>query len=105
MQLIFTLIQPQQTFNPLFPTVLSFFFLFAEKDAGGAQQNKPSKPSKQTWRSQRVRPAPSQQPRQDSKDKRHPFALYGSGEKDADMAGRKTHNVCPAASTHEVTLV
>lgn len=93
--------------RPLIPSfqhlLFCFFFLFAEKESGGAQQSKPSKPSKQTWRSQRVRPAPSQQPREDSKDSRHPFALYGSGEKDADMAGRKTHNVCPAASTHEVT--
>lgn len=80
-------------------------FLFAEKDTGGAQQSKPSKSSKQTWRSQRVRPAPARQPREDSKDRIHPFALYGSGEKDADIADRKTHNVCPAASTHEVTFL
>lgn len=80
-------------------------FLFAEKDTGGAQQSKPSKSSKQTWRSLRVRPAPARQPREDSKDRRHPFALYGSGEKEADIAGRKTHNVCPAASTHEVIFL
>nr|XP_046240158.1 centriole, cilia and spindle-associated protein [Scatophagus argus]XP_046240167.1 centriole, cilia and spindle-associated protein [Scatophagus argus]XP_046240175.1 centriole, cilia and spindle-associated protein [Scatophagus argus] len=73
-----------------------------EKDAGGPQQSKPRKSSKQTWRSQRVRPAPAQQPREDSKDRRHPFALYGSGEKDADIASRKTHNVGPAASTNEI---
>ncbi|XP_040888451.1 centriole, cilia and spindle-associated protein [Toxotes jaculatrix] len=65
-------------------------------------QPQQSKPSKQTWRSQKVRPAPSRQPREDSKETRHPFALYGSGEKDADIAGRKTHNVGPAASTNEI---
>ncbi|XP_076582210.1 centriole, cilia and spindle-associated protein [Chaetodon auriga] len=70
-----------------------------EKDMGGPQQSKLPKSSKQ---SQRVRPAPTQQPREDSKDSRHPFALYGSGEKDADIAGRKTHNVGPAASTNEI---
>lgn len=32
----------------------------------------------------------------------HPFALYGSGERDADAAGRKTHNVRPAASTRHI---
>ncbi|XP_018522215.1 centriole, cilia and spindle-associated protein isoform X2 [Lates calcarifer] len=75
-----------------------------ERDTGRhrQQQSKPSKSSKQTWRSQRVRPAPSRQPREDSKERRHPFALYGSGERDADIAGRKTHNVGPAASTNEI---
>ncbi|XP_035538009.1 centriole, cilia and spindle-associated protein [Morone saxatilis] len=73
-----------------------------EKETGGPQQSKPSKSSKQTWRSQRVRPAPTRQPVEDSKDSRHPFALYGSGEKDADIAGRKTHNVGPVASTNEI---
>ncbi|XP_029948480.1 centriole, cilia and spindle-associated protein [Salarias fasciatus] len=62
----------------------------------------PNKSTKQTWRSQRVRPATSRQPREESKDSRHPFALYGSGEKDADIAARKTHNVGPAASTKEI---
>ncbi|XP_042353752.1 centriole, cilia and spindle-associated protein [Plectropomus leopardus] len=66
------------------------------------QQSKPPKSSKQTWRSQRVKPAPTRQPRDDSKESRHPFALYGSGEKDADMASRKTHNVGPVASTTEI---
>ncbi|XP_059213348.1 centriole, cilia and spindle-associated protein isoform X3 [Centropristis striata] len=75
-----------------------------ERDTGGLrpQPSKPSKSSKQTWRSQRVRPAATQQLRDDSKESRHPFALYGSGEKDADMASRKTHNVGPAASTTEI---
>ncbi|XP_030628193.1 centriole, cilia and spindle-associated protein [Chanos chanos] len=36
------------------------------------------------------------------KENRHPFALYGSGERQADMASKKTHNVCPAASTSEI---
>lgn len=97
--------------TPHFKLFCSWYFraalslLFAEKDASGAQQSKPSKSSKQAWRSLRVRPAPARQPREDGKDRRHPFALYGSGEKDADIAGRKTHNVCPAASTHEVTFL
>lgn len=87
------------------PGLLPLSFLLVDKDTGGIKQSKPSKLSRQAWRSQRVRPAPAQQSREDSQDRRHPFALYGSGEKDADTAGRKTHNVCPAASTHEVTSV
>ncbi|RVE74669.1 hypothetical protein OJAV_G00024290 [Oryzias javanicus] len=60
------------------------------------------KSSKSTKRAQRVRPAPPRQPRKDAKESRHPFALYGSGERSADMAGRRTHNVGPAASTTEI---
>ncbi|XP_056616644.1 centriole, cilia and spindle-associated protein [Triplophysa dalaica] len=36
------------------------------------------------------------------KENRHPFALYGGGEKQTDMASRKTHNVGPEASTAEI---
>ncbi|XP_046733255.1 LOW QUALITY PROTEIN: centriole, cilia and spindle-associated protein [Silurus meridionalis] len=36
------------------------------------------------------------------KESRHPFAMYGSGEKQADMASKRTHNVGPAASTKEI---
>lgn len=37
------------------------------------------------------------------KESRHPFAMYGSGERQADMASKRTHNVGPAASTKEVS--
>ncbi|KAA8595506.1 centriole, cilia and spindle-associated protein [Etheostoma spectabile] len=75
-----------------------------ERDTGGPrlQQSKPSKSSKQTWRSQRVRPAPTRQPGDGSKESRHPFALYASGEKNSNMCSKKTHNVGPAASTTEI---
>ncbi|KAJ8359942.1 hypothetical protein SKAU_G00164670 [Synaphobranchus kaupii] len=33
---------------------------------------------------------------------RHPFAMYGWAEQQADMAGKKTHNVLPAVSTTEI---
>lgn len=39
------------------------------------------------------------------KENRHPFALYGGGEKQTDMASRKTHNVGPEASTAEVSVI
>ncbi|CAN9506955.1 unnamed protein product [Ophioblennius macclurei] len=61
-----------------------------------------NKSTKQTWHSQRVRPATTRQLKEENKDSRHPFALYGSGEKDADISARKTHNVGPAASTKEI---
>ncbi|XP_072320980.1 centriole, cilia and spindle-associated protein [Eucyclogobius newberryi] len=57
--------------------------------------------SKQS-RSQRVRPAPTQQIKENVKENRHPFILYASGEKDSDIARRKTHNVRPVASTKEI---
>ncbi|XP_062850914.1 centriole, cilia and spindle-associated protein [Trichomycterus rosablanca] len=36
------------------------------------------------------------------KGSRHPFALYGSGERQADMASKRTHNVSAGASTKEI---
>ncbi|XP_075905916.1 centriole, cilia and spindle-associated protein isoform X2 [Nelusetta ayraudi] len=73
-----------------------------DKTTGGIIQSKPSKQSRQARRSHHVKPVAAQQSREDSQESRHPFALYGSGEKDADTAGRKTHNVCPVASTHQI---
>ncbi|XP_076011931.1 centriole, cilia and spindle-associated protein [Genypterus blacodes] len=73
-----------------------------ESAATRLQQVKSSKSSKPTWRTSRVRPAPSQAPIEDSKERRHPFVLYGSGEKDANTSGKKTHNVGPVASTTEI---
>lgn len=54
---------------------------------------KPTRPKSQPHKGQDVK---------DSKESRHPFALYGWGERQADMASKKTHNVCPAASTKEI---
>lgn len=50
----------------------------------------------------RVRPARLQKPTEVNKENRHPFALYGSGERQADMAARRTHNVGPLLSTNEI---
>ncbi|XP_053768295.1 centriole, cilia and spindle-associated protein [Desmodus rotundus] len=36
------------------------------------------------------------------KEKRHPFALYGWGEKQTDTGSQKTHNVCASAPVHEI---
>ncbi|CAG11008.1 unnamed protein product, partial [Tetraodon nigroviridis] len=70
-----------------------------EKKAGQSKQRKASRSSR---RCRRASGATAQPRGQDGKQRRPPFALYASGEKDASTAGRKTHNVCPAASTHEI---
>ncbi|KAK2489335.1 hypothetical protein MC885_004419 [Smutsia gigantea] len=36
------------------------------------------------------------------KENKHPFALYGWGEKQTDTGGQKTHNVCASAPVHEI---
>ncbi|KAK6328215.1 hypothetical protein J4Q44_G00001930 [Coregonus suidteri] len=41
-------------------------------------------------------------PKETDKKNRHPFALYGGGDRPAEMARKKTHNVGPAASTKEI---
>ncbi|KPP64375.1 centriole, cilia and spindle-associated protein-like [Scleropages formosus] len=58
----------------------------------------------QQYRSRKSTRAKSQ-PREATdtdKENRHPFALYGSGEKQAEMAAKRTHNVLPCASTKEI---
>lgn len=37
------------------------------------------------------------------KENKHPFALYGWGEKQTDTGSQKTHNVCASASVNEVS--
>nr|XP_058909881.1 centriole, cilia and spindle-associated protein isoform X2 [Kogia breviceps] len=36
------------------------------------------------------------------KEHKHPFALYGWGEKQMDTGSQKTHNVCASAPVHEI---
>lgn len=50
----------------------------------------------------KVKPHATKDP---DKENRHPFALYGAGEKQTDMASKKTHNVGPATSTAEVSVL
>lgn len=61
-------------------------------------QNTPKSKRHRTTRS-KVKPHVT---KDTDKENRHPFALYGSGEKQTDMASRKTHNVGPVASTSEI---
>ncbi|XP_077419311.1 centriole, cilia and spindle-associated protein [Vanacampus margaritifer] len=70
-----------------------------EPAAPHAPQTKPPRRSRFASVQRVKKAAPARPPDEDSK---HPFAMYASGEKDADIAGRKTHNVRPAASTNEI---
>ncbi|NXS06706.1 CCSAP protein, partial [Neodrepanis coruscans] len=36
------------------------------------------------------------------KENKHPFALYGWGERQTDTGSQKTHNVCASASMNEI---
>ncbi|XP_024069588.2 centriole, cilia and spindle-associated protein [Terrapene carolina triunguis] len=48
------------------------------------------------------RSAKSPQRTDAAKEHKHPFALYGWGEKHTDTGSQKTHNVCASASVHEI---
>ncbi|XP_053720855.1 centriole, cilia and spindle-associated protein isoform X1 [Synchiropus splendidus] len=74
----------------------------AVEDPGGGPQQPTKLPKQRPRRPQQVRPALSRPSRDHSTEARHPFVLYGAGEKHSDIAGRKTHNVGPAASTNEI---
>lgn len=67
-----------------------------ESEGPQSQQNKTSKQNRV------LRLKPVHQSNEDRKQIRHPFVLYASGEKDSDIASRKTHNVRPVASTQEI---
>ncbi|XP_077202523.1 centriole, cilia and spindle-associated protein isoform X2 [Paroedura picta] len=60
-------------------------------------------PSHSALTSQGVRrQAKSPQRTETPKGTRHPFALYGWGEKQTDTGSQKTHNVCASASASEI---
>ncbi|XP_066467524.1 centriole, cilia and spindle-associated protein [Tiliqua scincoides] len=48
------------------------------------------------------RPTRSPQRTDTAKGTKHPFALYGWGEKQTDTGSQKTHNVCASASVNEI---
>uniref|UniRef100_A0A8C9EGM8 Centriole, cilia and spindle associated protein n=1 Tax=Pavo cristatus TaxID=9049 RepID=A0A8C9EGM8_PAVCR len=49
------------------------------------------------------RSAKSPQKTDAPKETKHPFALYGWGERQTDTGSQKTHNVCASASVNEVS--
>nr|XP_009679371.1 PREDICTED: centriole, cilia and spindle-associated protein [Struthio camelus australis] len=48
------------------------------------------------------RSAKSPQKTDAPKENKHPFALYGWGERQTDTGSQKTHNVCASASVNEI---
>ncbi|XP_068920983.1 centriole, cilia and spindle-associated protein isoform X1 [Petaurus breviceps papuanus] len=48
------------------------------------------------------KPAKSPQRPSKTKEIKHPFALYGWGEKQTDTGSQKTHNVCASASAQQI---
>ncbi|XP_062831697.1 centriole, cilia and spindle-associated protein isoform X2 [Anolis carolinensis] len=67
----------------------------------GQQQGPPASRSAVGARGDRRR-AKSPQRTETTKELRHPFALYGWGEKQTDTGNQKTHNVCASASQNEI---
>ncbi|XP_060609794.2 centriole, cilia and spindle-associated protein isoform X1 [Anolis sagrei] len=67
----------------------------------GQQQEPPASRSAVGARGDRRR-AKSPQRTETTKELRHPFALYGWGEKQTDTGNQKTHNVCASASQNEI---
>ncbi|XP_015283794.1 PREDICTED: centriole, cilia and spindle-associated protein [Gekko japonicus] len=80
-----------------------------EKKSAGKERNSStshqpgSSPSRSalTSRGDR-RQAKSPQRTERPKGAKHPFALYGWGEKQTDTGSQKTHNVCASASANEI---
>ncbi|XP_077568920.1 centriole, cilia and spindle-associated protein [Stigmatopora nigra] len=72
-----------------------------EKDAAVPQKQQKKLPWPKSIRPRppRVKSALARPPIEDEK---HPFAMYASGERDSDTAGRKTYNVRPLASTNQI---
>ncbi|KAL0983811.1 hypothetical protein UPYG_G00133070 [Umbra pygmaea] len=57
--------------------------------------------AKQTRKPSRAR-IQLRKPKEPDKENRHPFAMYGGGDRPVEMASKKTHNVGPAASTNKI---
>ncbi|XP_054849134.1 centriole, cilia and spindle-associated protein [Eublepharis macularius] len=81
----------------------------AEKKSAGKEKNNST--SRQTGQSPSCtalasrgdrRQAKSPQRAEAPKGTKHPFALYGWGEKQTDTGSQRTHNVCASASANEI---
>ncbi|KAH0622482.1 hypothetical protein JD844_024833 [Phrynosoma platyrhinos] len=69
--------------------------------SNGPQQGPPANRSAVGAHGDRRR-AKSPQRTETTRERRHPFALYGWGEKQTDTGSQKTHNVCASASENEI---
>ncbi|NXD68696.1 CCSAP protein, partial [Eolophus roseicapillus] len=61
------------------------------------------RPSQSALSSRNDRRSPKSPQKTDApKENKHPFALYGWGERQTDTGSQKTHNVCASASANEI---
>ncbi|XP_031408059.1 centriole, cilia and spindle-associated protein [Meleagris gallopavo] len=61
------------------------------------------RPSQSALSSRNDRRSTRSPPKTDGpKENKHPFALYGWGERQTDTGSQKTHNVCASASVNEI---
>ncbi|XP_043333134.1 centriole, cilia and spindle-associated protein isoform X2 [Cervus canadensis] len=74
-----------------------------EKSASGPDPQQP--PSALAARGSRRAIKSPQRSSTKIKEQKHPFALYGWGEKQTDTGSQKTHNVCASAPVREVDNV
>ncbi|NXY88548.1 CCSAP protein, partial [Alcedo cyanopectus] len=73
----------------------------AKEAAAGSRTGRRPSTSALSARSHR-RAARSPQKTDAPKENKHPFALYGWGERKTDTGSQKTHNVCASASANEI---
>ncbi|XP_071068575.1 centriole, cilia and spindle-associated protein [Dasypus novemcinctus] len=72
----------------------------ADRAPRGAEP--PQRPSALFARGGRKAARGPQTPTVKTRENKHPFALYGWGEKQAATGGQRTHNVCASASAREI---
>ncbi|KAM6082087.1 centriole, cilia and spindle-associated protein isoform 2-T2 [Chlamydotis macqueenii] len=71
------------------------------KEAGKASRSE-RRPSQSALSSRNDRKSAKSPQKTDApKENKHPFALYGWGERQTDTGSQKTHNVCASASANE----
>ncbi|KAK2086097.1 hypothetical protein P7K49_035522, partial [Saguinus oedipus] len=73
-----------------------------ETDKSPARTEPRQQPSALFARGNRKAVKSPQRPSSKIKENKHPFALYGWGEKQTDTGSQKTHNVCASAPVHEI---
>ncbi|XP_010128319.1 PREDICTED: centriole, cilia and spindle-associated protein [Chlamydotis macqueenii] len=72
------------------------------KEAGKASRSE-RRPSQSALSSRNDRKSAKSPQKTDApKENKHPFALYGWGERQTDTGSQKTHNVCASASANEI---
>ncbi|NWH76498.1 CCSAP protein, partial [Piaya cayana] len=75
----------------------------SEKEADNKTSRTGRRPSQSALSSRNDRRSGKSPQKTDApKENKHPFALYGWGERQTDTGSQKTHNVCASASANEI---